>query len=155
MRRYLYFLAIGLMFSCLQNESNKAVVATDIDQLVSDMTLEEKVHMLHGSGKFTSAGVERLGVPALTSTDGPLGVREEIQNDSWAAAGWDNDFATFFPAGGGLSATWNLELAEKYGVAIAKKPEQETNMYCWRLQLTLLGHLLEVETLNTLQRTLF
>ena len=121
MRRYLYFLAIGLMFSCLQNESNKAVVATDIDQLVSDMTLEEKVHMLHGSGKFTSAGVERLGVPALTSTDGPLGVREEIQNDSWAAAGWDNDFATFFPAGGGLSATWNLELAEKYGVAIGEE----------------------------------
>ena len=121
MRRYLYFLAIGLMFSCSQNESNKAVVATDIDQLVSDMTLEEKVHMLHGSGKFTSAGVERLGVPALTSTDGPLGVREEIQNDSWAAAGWDNDFATFFPAGGGLSATWNLALAEKYGVAIGEE----------------------------------
>ncbi len=119
MRSYLFFLGLTLMIACSTTKETDETMS--IDQLVSQMTLEEKVHMLHGSGKFTSAGVERLGVPALTSTDGPLGVREEIQNDSWAAAGWDNDFATFFPAGGGLSATWNLDLAKQYGEAIGQE----------------------------------
>lgn len=85
------------------------------------MTLEEKVAMLHGNGKFTSAGVARLGIPELKSTDGPLGIREELHKDSWAPAGWNTDSATFFPAGGGLSATWNVELARRYGEAIGQE----------------------------------
>lgn len=119
MRKFFILIGVTFMFSCSQSPDQSQTMS--LDELIAQMTLEEKVHMLHGSGKFTSAGVERLGVPALTSTDGPLGVREEIQNDSWAPAGWDNDFATFFPAGGGLSATWNLELAKRYGVAIGEE----------------------------------
>ena len=107
---------IFLFVSCSQ--SSQEGEPNVIDELVSQMTLEEKVHMLHGNGKFRTAGVERLGIPDLTSTDGPLGIREELMNDSWAPAGWDNDFATYLPAGGGLSATWNLDLARKFGEVI-------------------------------------
>lgn len=92
-----------------------------IDSLVAQMTLEEKVGMLHGSTLFATAGVERLGIPELTMADGPLGVREEISLDSWAPAGWDNDFATYYPAGGGLAATWNTELSYVFGNSVGEE----------------------------------
>lgn len=110
--------------SNLLPESGTGSVLTEndrkIDSLIALMSLEEKVAMLHGNSMFTSAGVERLGIPELKMTDGPLGVREELQRDSWAALGLD-DFATFFPAGGGLSATWDPEMAKIYGVGIGQE----------------------------------
>jgi beta-glucosidase len=120
-KNILVVMLIGILFSCDNSKKTNPEKSPFIENLISQMTLEEKVQMLHGSGKFRSSGVERLGIPALESADGPLGVREEIQNDSWAAAGWDNDFATFFPAGGGLSSTWNLELAQQFGEAIGQE----------------------------------
>ena len=94
---------------------------TEIDNIISQMTLEEKSGMLHGTSMFTTAGVERLGVPELKMADGPLGVREEISRDSWAPAGLTNDFATYYPAGGGLSASWNTELAYKFGFSVGEE----------------------------------
>ena len=94
---------------------------TEIDSIIDQMTLEEKSGMLHGTSMFTTAGIERLGVPELKMADGPLGVREEISRDSWAPAGLDNDFATYYPAGGGLSATWNTELAYKFGNSVGEE----------------------------------
>lgn len=92
-----------------------------IDKLISQMTLEEKSGMLHGVSMFTNSGVERLGIPELKMADGPLGVREEISRDSWKPLGLDNDFATYYPAGGGLSATWNTEMAYKFGFSVGEE----------------------------------
>lgn len=92
-----------------------------IDTLISQMTLEEKIGMLHGNSMFATAGVERLGIPELKMTDGPLGIREEISRDSWAAAGWDNDFATYYPAAGSVAATWNPELSYTFGNSIGQE----------------------------------
>jgi beta-glucosidase len=92
-----------------------------IDSLISLMTLEEKIGMLHGNSMFTTGGVERLGIPELKMADGPLGVREEISRDNWSPAGWDNDFATYYPAGGGLSATWNTDLAYLNGNSVGQE----------------------------------
>lgn len=92
-----------------------------IDSIISQMTLEEKIGMLHGFSMFTTEGVERLGIPELKMADGPLGVREEISRDSWAAAGWDNDFATYYPAGAGVSATWNTELLYAFGNSVGEE----------------------------------
>lgn len=89
-----------------------------ITDLIAQLTLEEKVGMLHGNSKFTTAGVERLGIPELTMTDGPLGIREEISRDTWQPRGWTNDFATFYPAGGAIAATWNPDLAYLFGQSI-------------------------------------
>ncbi|NND12153.1 MAG: glycosyl hydrolase, partial [Flavobacteriaceae bacterium] len=93
----------------------------EIDSIIAKMTLEEKSGMLHGTSMFNTAGVKRLGVPELKMADGPLGVREEISRDSWAPAGWDNDFATYYPAGGGLSATWNPDLAYVFGNSVGEE----------------------------------
>jgi beta-glucosidase len=93
----------------------------EIDKLIAQMTLEEKIGMLHGNSMFTSGGVARLGIPELKMADGPLGVREEISRDSWAPAGLTNDFATYYPAGGALAATWNNELAYEFGNSMGQE----------------------------------
>jgi beta-glucosidase len=101
--------------------SKETKMEKKIDSLLHLMTLEEKIAMLHASGTFTSAGVKRLGIPDFTSADGPLGVREEIVRDGWAAANWTSDSATFFPNGSALAATWNPKLAYRYGEAIGEE----------------------------------
>ncbi len=90
-----------------------------IDALIGRMTLEEKVNMLHAKHMFVSAGVERLGIADLKYADGPFGVREEMEPNSWTPLGWENDKATFFPTGSALAATWSPELARAYGAALA------------------------------------
>ncbi|MGO4771463.1 glycoside hydrolase family 3 C-terminal domain-containing protein [Flavobacterium sp. W22_SRS_FK3] len=93
----------------------------EIDKLVSQMTLEEKIGMLHGNSMFTSGGVKRLGIPELKMADGPLGVREEISRDNWAPAGLTDDFATYYPAAGALAATFNQEMAYTFGNSVGQE----------------------------------
>ena len=92
-----------------------------IDDIISQMTLDEKVHMLHGKYMFVSAGVERLGIADIVYADGPFGIREEMEPKSWAPLGWENDKATFFPTGSALAATWSPKLAYAYGTGMAKE----------------------------------
>jgi len=94
---------------------------TQIDGIISRMTLEEKINMLHAKHMFVSAGVERLGIADMKYADGPFGIREEMQPDGWTPLGWVNDKATFFPTGSALAATWSPELAYAYGSAMAKE----------------------------------
>ncbi|OIV43569.1 glycoside hydrolase family 3 C-terminal domain-containing protein [Flavobacterium johnsoniae] len=93
----------------------------EIDKLISQMTLEEKIGMLHGNSMFANAGVKRLGIPELKMADGPLGVREEISRDNWAPAGLTNDFATYYPAGGALAATFNTAMAHTFGTSLGEE----------------------------------
>lgn len=92
-----------------------------IDSIIRSMTLEEKIRMLHGNGKFFSPGVPSAGISDFQYTDGPLGIREEISRDSWNPLGWTTDSATFFPASSALAATWNRELAHEYGSAMGSE----------------------------------
>ena len=117
----LLILVVWILSGCANSPKETDSTEIRIQSLIKKMTLDQKVAMLHGNGKFTSAGVESLGIPEVKSTDGPLGVREEIQKDSWAPAGWTTDSAMFFPAGGGLSASWNVDLARRYGEAIGQE----------------------------------
>jgi len=94
---------------------------TTIDSLIAQMTIEEKIGMLHGNSMFTSGGVERLGIPELKMVDGPLGIREEISRNSWASAGLDYDFATYYPAAGSVAATWNPELSYTFGNSVGQE----------------------------------
>jgi len=62
-----------------------------------------------------------LGIPELWMSDGPHGVRAEINWNDWGYAGWTNDSCTAFPALTCLAASWNPLLAEKYGYAIGEE----------------------------------
>jgi len=93
----------------------------EIDSLLVQMTLEEKINMMHAKYMFVSAGVERLGIADMKYVDGPFGIREEMQPDGWMPLGWENDKATFFPTGSALAATWSPELAYDYGTGMARE----------------------------------
>jgi len=101
-------------------QSKKVVPVTDktveakIQLLMKQLTLEEKISMLHGNGIFSAGGIERLNIPRIMTDDGPLGVREDVK-EGWGSANLTTDSATFFPNGSALAATWNPELAYRYG----------------------------------------
>ena len=95
-------------------------VEARVEDLLSRLTLEEKVSLVHADSHFSAAGVPRLGVSELRMDDGPMGVREEDR--SWQ--GHVDDFSTAMPATLGLAATWNTDLAMAYGAVIGQEAMQ-------------------------------
>lgn len=89
------------------------------DEIIAQMTLEEKVAMLHGKHMFTSQGVPRLGIADMIYADGPFAIREEMEPHSWNSLHLSTDSSTFFPTGSALAATWSPELAYQYGKGMA------------------------------------
>ncbi len=77
--------------------------------------------MIHAQGKFSSAGVPRLGIPDLWMSDGPHGVRAEINWNDWGYSNRTNDSITAFPALTALAATWNPDLSFAYGNALGEE----------------------------------
>lgn len=92
-----------------------------IEDVLNRMTTEEKVAIIHAQSKFSSAGVPRLGLPEIWTTDGPHGICPEVFWDQWDQAGWTNDSCVAFPALTCLTATWNPEMARLYGKSIGEE----------------------------------
>lgn len=92
-----------------------------IDAVLGALTLEEKVKMIHGAGLFRTGAVERLNIPPLKMSDGPMGVRNEFQNDAWQPLGLSDDYVTYCPSNGALAMTWNRELAKKAGTVLGEE----------------------------------
>ena len=92
-----------------------------ISEIISKMTLEEKVAMLHGKHMFTSEGVPAQGIADMVYADGPFGIREEMEPHSWNSLHLTTDSATFFPTGSALAATWSDGLAYLYGTGMARE----------------------------------
>jgi beta-glucosidase len=92
-----------------------------IDDLISRLTLDEKIALVHANGIFRSGGAERLGIPYLWTDDGPQGVREEVGVASWAPAGRTDDYATAMPPGLTVAAGWDPEAATECGKAIGEE----------------------------------
>ena len=65
-----------------------------IEELLSKLTIEEKSAMIHGAGLFRTDGVKRLNIPPLKMSDGPIGVRNDFQDDSWMPVGNSDDYVT-------------------------------------------------------------
>ncbi len=95
--------------------------AERIEDALSRMTLDEKIALIHAQSKFSSGGCPRLGIPPVWFSDGPHGVRMEIEWDDWSHAGWTNDSCTAMPALTCLAATFNPSLAGEYGRAIGEE----------------------------------
>ena len=92
-----------------------------IENLISQLTIEEKISMCHAQSKFSSPGVPRLGIPEIWMSDGPHGIRPEINWDDWGYANWTNDYVTAFPALTCLAATFNPHLSMEYGTSIGEE----------------------------------
>ena len=92
-----------------------------VKDALSRMTTHEKIQILHAQSKFTSAGVPRLGIRQLNMDDGPHGVREELEWNTWSPAKWTNDYIVAFPSLTCLASTWNLGLSLAYGNALSEE----------------------------------
>src|SRR5438309_11972242 len=115
-----FFIALAYTSTVLAQKEDAATEAK-INALIKKLTLEEKISMLHANGIFTTAGVARLGIPGLSTDDGPLGVREDLSpSGGWASANLTTDSATFFPNGSALAATWNPALVKRYGISMGE-----------------------------------
>lgn len=116
-------LALTLLSGCgaKVNVKESALMNNEerISEIMSAMTLEEKVAMLHGKHMFSSEGVPAQGIADIEYADGPFGIREEMEPHSWNPLYLDTDSATFFPTGSALAATWSDELARDYGKGMA------------------------------------
>ncbi|MEU6791449.1 glycoside hydrolase family 3 C-terminal domain-containing protein [Nonomuraea wenchangensis] len=94
-----------------------------VDALLRELTLQEKVALLHGAADPASKGaagyvpgVPRLGIPELRLADGPAGVRGAVQ-----AGGQSGGQATALPAPVALAATFDPGLARRYGAVLGRE----------------------------------
>ncbi len=87
-----------------------------VEELLGKMTLKEKVSLLSGRDNWTTVPIDRLGIPFITMTDGPHGVR--LSNDE---AGRKGGPATSFPTGVSIASSWNPELVERVGQALGEE----------------------------------
>lgn len=87
-----------------------------VEKLLKELTLDEKVSLLSGKNSWQTVPVERLGIPSLTMTDGPHGVRANRTGPERISGP-----ATSFPTGVSMAASWDPQLIERVGVALARE----------------------------------
>jgi beta-glucosidase len=87
-------------------------------ELVNRMTLEERAILLTGNGWWATHPIDRLGVPSISITDGPHGVRKS------QGAGLSTSVpATCFPTASALSCSWDADLVREVGVALGEESQ--------------------------------
>ncbi|MGB8261855.1 MAG: glycoside hydrolase family 3 C-terminal domain-containing protein [Terracidiphilus sp.] len=102
-------LSLALVFAGTLAKAQGAQADTEkkIDELISKLTLEEKIKMLSGATMMASTPVPRLGIPAFRMSDGPVGAHIPAPSTAYAA-------------GIGLAASWDRELAKRIGTQIGR-----------------------------------
>jgi beta-glucosidase len=101
---------------------------TTIENLIAQMTLDEKISLLAGRDMWHTVPIERLGIPSIRVSDGPNGVR--------GADGNYGPTSACFPCGSALGATWNAELVQRVGQALSDEVKAKS------------GHILLAPTVN-------
>lgn len=138
MKKHLFCatLVAGALASC--GTENPKLGKASLDEVVNAMTLEEKAHLIIGTGMAGFSGdsavigetrklvpgaagttypIERLGIPAVVLADGPAGLRINPTCEGDTAT----YYCTHFPIGTLLASTWNQELVESVGKAIGNE----------------------------------
>lgn len=100
-------LSLAVIFAGTLGRAQSADNEKKINDLISKLTLEEKIQMLSGSSMMASTGVARLGIPAFRMSDGPVGAHVPPPSTAYAA-------------GIGLAASWDRELAMRIGTQIGR-----------------------------------
>jgi beta-glucosidase len=127
-RSLLFLLSIGVI-ACSEDHNDKNIsveiskseaprsenVETNVESMLAKLTLEEKVSLVHASGKFHINAIDRVGIPEMWLSDGPHGVRHQINRHDWASAGWTDDHSTYLPHLTSVAASWDTEMAILHG----------------------------------------
>ena len=102
-----FILLVVVPFGLTQSAPSKADIEKRVDSLLSQMTLDEKIEMIGGINDFFTHPIPRLGIPSLKMSDGPMGVH-------------DYGLTTAYPAGIAVAASWDVDLAKRFGVAMGQ-----------------------------------
>ena len=91
------------------------------EEILSKMTLEEKASLCSGKTFWETKEIERLGVPSVWLSDGPHGLRKEKQNGGGTNIMQKAETATCFPPESTIACSWDENLIEEVGAAIAEE----------------------------------
>jgi len=105
--RFVLLCFVGILSAGILARGQSSEDEKKINELIAKMTLQEKIHMLSGATLMSSAGVERLGIPAFRMSDGPSGAHVPPPSTAYAA-------------GIGLASSWDRDLANRVGVQIGR-----------------------------------
>src|SRR5215213_3055761 len=100
-----------------------STVASDFIKRVSELTLEEKASLCLGSDFWHTAPVERLGIPSIMVSDGPHGLRTQLEQGDHVGL-LASAPATCFPTASALASSWNPELFRTVGVALGREAKK-------------------------------
>ncbi|MBN1877793.1 MAG: glycoside hydrolase family 3 C-terminal domain-containing protein [Anaerolineae bacterium] len=96
--------------------SKSQTIDERVEALLAQMTLKEKVSLLSGKNDWQTVPIARLGIPSLTMTDGPHGVRATNTGPERVSGP-----ATSFPTGVSMASSWDPDLIERVGEALAEE----------------------------------
>jgi len=88
-----------------------------IDELIKQMSVQEKATLTSGADMWNGHGIDRLGIPGLKLSDGPVGVRGER---------WVGTTSACAPCGTALGATWNPSLIEQVGRVLGEEAQHKS-----------------------------
>ena len=91
-----------------------------LEQLIGQMTLEEKAGMLSGEDWWHTKAVERLGIPAIMMSDGPHGLRKQEEDPNNAGVGRAIS-AVCFPTGCSVASSFDRNLIYEMGSVIGRE----------------------------------
>lgn len=110
MTKILGLIAVFLLLAQIalaQTAASKTGVETRADSILRKMTVDEKIEIIAGTNDLFTRPIPRLAIPSLTMSDGPMGVH-------------DYGLTIAYPAGVALAASWDADLAHRFGVAMGK-----------------------------------
>lgn len=111
-------LAILLLAQLTQAQTAPSTTDVErrVDSILGKMTVDEKIEIIGGINDFYTRAIPRLGVPALRMSDGPMGVH-------------DYGLTTAYPAGIALAASWDIDLAHRFGVAMGRDARARSSFH--------------------------
>ena len=116
-------------------EDDRKSIEERVEDLIIQMTLEEKIHLLKGSGLGSAIGdknsevpgavgtivsTPRLGIPSIYLSDGPAGLRIQPKRDNKNRT----YYCTAFPIGSQLASTWNTNVIYDIGSAMGSEARE-------------------------------
>ncbi len=90
------------------------------EQIIKQMTLEEKARMMSGKNTWETVDYEKYGIPSMVMSDGPHGLRRQAGAGDHLGLNASLP-ATCFPTAAGMANTWDEELGEEIGQALAQE----------------------------------
>lgn len=94
---------------------------TDYKKILDSLTLEEKASLCSGMTNWLTQEIKSAGIPSVWVSDGPSGLRKEKVKENGTNVMGESEPATCFPGAATLACSWDTELTEEVGKAIAEE----------------------------------